>query len=76
LSKNGLASWAKLSKVVARVTIVPGSPRIRFSSGIGRGVVVTIWRGLSPSLRPNCSMSQVASACFHLASSSHQAAEN
>ena len=45
-------------------------------SGIGRGVVVTSWRGRAPRRRPNCSMSKVASAWCHLASSSHQAASN
>ena len=45
-------------------------------SFVGRGVVVTTWRGASPSLKQNCSMAQVSSGFFHLPSSSHQAAEN
>ena len=45
-------------------------------SGIGRGVVVTTWRGRGPSRRPNCSMSQVSCAWRHLPSSSAQAASN
>ena len=36
-------------------------------SGIGRGVVVTTWRGRGPSRRPNCSMSQVSSRMAPLA---------
>ena len=35
-------------------------------SGIGRGVVVTSWRGRAPRRRPNCSMSQVSCAWRHL----------
>jgi hypothetical protein len=55
---------------------VPGSASSRFSSLVGRGVVVTSCRGRSPSRSPNCSMSQAASALLHFPSSSHQAAAN
>jgi hypothetical protein len=63
-----------LAVVDIRVSTVPGSASSRLTNGSGRGVVVTIWRGSSPSRRPNCSMSKVSSACFHFASSSHHAA--
>lgn len=57
-------------------SLVPGSVISRFSTGTGRGVVVTSCRGSAPSRSPNCSMSNVSSACFHLVSSSHQAKWN
>ena len=60
----------------ACVTAVVGSAISRLSSAIGRGVVVMTCRGRSPRRSPNCSMSKVASAWRHLASSSHQAAAN
>src|SRR5258705_13478349 len=62
-----------LSPVRPRVVIVHGLSPIRFSSSIGRGVVVTSARGLCPRLRPNCKFTHASSACRHLASSSHQA---
>ena len=65
-----------LARVPARVTAVAGSAISRLSSAIGRGVVVMTCRGRSPRRSPNCSMSKVASAWRHLASSSHQAAAN
>ena len=43
---------------------------------IGRGVVVITCRGCSPRRSANCSTSNAASACRHLASSSIQAASN
>ena len=43
---------------------------------MGRGVVVTSCRGVSPRRRPNCSMSQVSCGYFHLPSSSAQAMWN
>jgi hypothetical protein len=43
-----------------------------FSSGSGRGVVVTKVRGAVPSLIPSIRLSQVAWARGHFASSSHQ----
>ena len=48
-------------RAAARVTAVRGSATSRLISAIGRGVVVTSWRGRAPSRRPNCSMSKVAS---------------
>lgn len=65
-----------LSRVAARETTVPTSPISRFSSGVGRGVVVTTSRGCLPRRRPNCSMSHVSSPWRHLHSSSAQAAAN
>ena len=55
---------------------VAGSAISRLISAIGRGVVVITCRGRSPRRSPNCSMSKVASAWRHLASSSAQAAAN
>ena len=46
------------------------------ASGIGRGVVVMICAGRSPSRRPNCSMSKQSCGWRHFASSSHQARSN
>ena len=46
----------------ARVTTLVGWAISFFSSGSGRGVVVTSCRGQSPRRKPNCSMSQVSLA--------------
>jgi hypothetical protein len=66
---------AALACVDARVTAVRGSDS-RLISAVGRGVVVTSWRGRTPSRRPNCRLSKAASGWRHFASSSHQAASN
>ena len=49
---------ARVALVAARLTATWLSARRRLIRGTGRGVVVTIWRGLSPRRSPNCSMSQ------------------
>ena len=50
--------------------------RIRSSSGIGRGVVVTSARALGPRRSDICRLSHALSACLHLASSSAQPKSN
>ncbi len=67
---------AAFADVVTRVTAVRASESSALISGIGRGVVVTTWRGASPKRKPNCSMSQVSCGRRHLPSSSAQAAVN
>jgi hypothetical protein len=51
-----------LARVGARVVTADGSASRRFSSAVGRGVVVISCRGCDPSRSPNCSMSNAASA--------------
>jgi hypothetical protein len=63
----------RLSWVLPPVVTVHLSARIRSSSRIGRGVVVTSTRGLGPALRPICKFAQLSSGRRHLASSSAQA---
>ena len=60
--RNDGARLAAFASVRARLMAVAGSASRRFSSGIGRGVVVTTWRGRSPRRRQNCSMSQASAA--------------
>ena len=64
VSRKAGARFAALSDVRARDDRdASGRRGSRLSSGIGRGVVVTSWRGCAPRRRPNCSMSQVSSTC-------------
>ncbi len=46
-----------LSAVRERLTTTLGSVRSRRIKAVGRGVVVTRWRGLAPSRNPNWTMS-------------------
>ena len=76
-AQKGRREVAALSAVRARVD---DRPRHRHAAASAAGSAAASSSpsaaAASPSRSPNCSMSQVASACFHLASSSHQAAAN
>src|SRR3712207_6921173 len=52
LSRKAGAIFSAFSHVRTRDTATCGSLRKRFRIGIGRGVVVTIWRGCAPRRRP------------------------
>jgi hypothetical protein len=70
------ARLCRLSQVAERVTAVSDAASKRFRAPIGRGVVVTINRGRSPSRSACCRMASVSSGRVQKHNSSHQAASN
>jgi hypothetical protein len=67
------AATCGLSKLVPWVSTIPGDWSTARSAATGLGVVVTTACGRSPARRLSIRLSQVSSACRHLACSSHQA---